>query len=65
MKTVLMLIEAIKFMVLAWAAYKRARDSRRPVYIASARNGIPTVAIFVGVDRSAWDISQLAIEHFR
>jgi hypothetical protein len=59
------LLEAIKFMVLAWGAYKRARDERGPIYAAIARNGVPTVAIYVGVDRSAWHISKVAIESYR
>ena len=42
-----------------------AEDERGPIYAAIARNGVPTVAIYVGVNRSAWHISKVAIESYR
>lgn len=54
----------IRFIWLAWQAYKGARRCKNLYYVSLIRNGVPTMSIFVGLGREAWRISKRAIEEF-
>jgi hypothetical protein len=55
-------IEAIQFLWMVWGAYRRACYTHKAQYVAITERSVPKVACFVGVDREAWRIAQLAVE---
>jgi hypothetical protein len=59
------MIEAIRFLWLAWGAYRDAKKRGGVTYSAILCRDVPQVAIFVGLGREAWRISQKAIEEYR
>lgn len=57
------MIELLRFLRLALIAYRACKtDGGGTYYAAVVRRGVPEVAVFVGVGREAWRISQRAIE---
>lgn len=56
------MINIIRFIWLAWQAYQGARRCKGLYYASLAKDGVPDIAIFVGLDREAWRISKRAIE---
>lgn len=55
--------EFIRFLRIALIAYRACKtEGGGTHYAAVIRRGVPEVAIFVGVGREAWRISQRAIE---
>lgn len=58
------MIESLRFMFIAWRAYRRAKDTDRVAYSAITWRGVPNCCIFVGVGRNAWKVSQRAIAEF-
>lgn len=57
------MIELLRFLRVALKAYVACKvDGGGTYYGAVVRHGVPEVAIFVGVGREAWRISQRAIE---
>ena len=56
------MIELLRFLRVALAAYWACKAGGGTYYGAVVRHGVPEVAIFVGVGREAWRISQRAIE---
>jgi hypothetical protein len=58
------MVEAIRFLLLAWRAYRIAKE-HGTAYSAVLYRDVPRVAIFVGVGRESWRISQRAIEELK
>ena len=58
------MIEAIKFVLMAWRAYRIAEKTGMPRYSGLLRHGVPRVCIFVATGREAWRISQRALEEW-
>ncbi len=58
------MIEAIRFLYIAWEAYRGAQRDGQLRYRGITRNGVPHTVIFVGVGREAWRITQRAVEEF-
>lgn len=54
--------EAIKFLWMAWRAYKRAKKDGGVQYAAVCWRGVPQVTILCAMGREAWRLSQTAIE---
>jgi hypothetical protein len=58
-------MDLFRFLLLAVRAYKLAGELEHGTqYAAITLRGVPKVAIFVGVGRNAWRISQRATEEF-
>lgn len=58
-------IDFAVFLQLAWRAWRAARVHHSHMAFGYAtRHGVPALAVFVGVGRSAWRVSQRAIEEF-
>ena len=56
------MIEAIKFAIFAFRAYRAAKRTGGVQYGAVTRHGVPQVVLLCATDREAWRISQCAIE---
>lgn len=55
----------IRFVRLAWQTYKSAEAQEHGThYAALTYRCVPQVAMFIGVGRNAWRISQRAAEEF-
>lgn len=52
------------FLAIALRAYRGARSGNGSHYAAQTRGGVPRIAVFVGVGREAWRISQRVAEEF-
>ena len=49
----------------SWLAYRlavRGQKHQGIGYVCLSHHGIPNVAIFIGVGREAWRVSQIAVE---
>jgi|HubBroStandDraft_6_1064221.scaffolds.fasta_scaffold520579_1 hypothetical protein len=57
------MIETLHFLWLAFSTYRAAKKGGGLCYRAWANShGVPVVAVFIGVGREAWRVSQRAIE---
>lgn len=56
--------EAIRFLWLAWGAYRNCCKTGHPTYVAMTSHGVPTVCLYVATGREAWRVSSWAIEKF-
>ena len=60
------MIETLQFLWLAYWSYRAAKKTNGLCYRAWVNSsGVPVVAVFIGVGREAWRISQRAIEEVR
>jgi hypothetical protein len=58
-------IDAIKFLWMAYGAYKLAnRNGGKTAYASVCYRGIPKVCCYVATGREAWRVSRIAIEEF-
>ncbi len=53
------------FLFAALKAFHRARAGHGLAYAGVSRAGVMGVAVFVGLGREAWRVSQRAVEEFR
>lgn len=59
------MIATLRFLWVALRAFRMARKTGAPGYSALTLHGVPVMAVFVGLDREAWRISQRAFEEFQ
>lgn len=55
------MIEFLVFLQMAWRAYKLARENGT-AYVGVEDKGVVQLAIFIGVGREAWRISERALQ---
>ena len=52
----------LRFVAVCWKAWKKINKGHQTIYVAVVKRGVPNVALFVGVGREAWRVTQFAIE---
>lgn len=59
------MIDGLRFLYIAWRAYRGALNGCGSHYCAMTNRGVPEIAVFVGVGREAWRVSVRAVEEFK
>ena len=56
----------MRLILTLWAAYRAYSIAAKQgsSYVALCSHGVPQIAVFIGLDRDAWKVSQRAIQEY-